>query len=57
MRRIDIIDLDKKLTEEWLAKGNKPKVFTRDFNNSDYRIGYVNRVPKSSASTGGDKWC
>lgn len=56
MKRDEIIAQEKKLTEEGLAKGNKPKVYTRDFNSSDYQLGYVKGAHRNSdSSAGSDK--
>lgn len=37
-------DLEQMLVKEWLDKGNKIKVFTREFNNDDYKIGAVGEI-------------
>jgi hypothetical protein len=39
-------ELEERLTQEWLDKGNKIKVFNRDFNDDDYQIGMVGRAKK-----------
>ena len=35
------VEHEAKLVQEWLDKGNKIKVFTRDFNQEDYKLGHV----------------